>query len=79
MTIQSLKDFMKHGGVVIDTRHQTAFTEGFIPQSIFIGLNGRFAEWVGNLVKPDQPIALVTEPARKRNPLCALPALVLKM
>ena len=46
--------------LVIDTRHQNDFAKGFIPGSIFIGLNGSFAPWVGLLI-PDlqQPILFI--------------------
>ena len=41
-------------------RHQFEFVKGFIPQSIFIGLGGTFAPWVGALIKDiHQPILLV--------------------
>jgi len=47
--------------LVLDVRHQAEFIEGFIPRSIFIGLAGGFAPWVGALVKDvKQPILLVT-------------------
>ncbi len=36
--------------LVIDTRHHDDFENGFIPNSIFIGINGDFAPWVGTLV-----------------------------
>ena len=46
--------------VIIDVRHQFEFVKGFIPQSIFIGLGGTFAPWVGALIKDiHQPILLV--------------------
>jgi len=46
--------------VIIDVRHQFKFVKGFIPQSIFIGLGGTFAPWVGSLIKDiHQPILLV--------------------
>ncbi len=46
--------------VIIDVRHQFEFVKGFIPQSIFIGLGGTFAPWVGTLIKDiHQPILLV--------------------
>lgn len=49
------------GALVLDVREAVDFAEGFIPNSINIGLNGQFAPWVGALI-PDlmQPIALVT-------------------
>lgn len=51
--------------VVIDTRHQSEFTKGFIPRSIFIGIDGGFAPWVGALIKDTkQPILLVADEDR---------------
>ncbi|WP_397444471.1 rhodanese-like domain-containing protein [Polaribacter sp. R77954] len=47
--------------IVLDVRHQTEFVKGFIPQSIFIGVDGGFAPWVGALIKDiKQPILLVS-------------------
>lgn len=47
--------------IILDVRHQFDFVKGFIPQSIFIGLGGTFAPWVGALIKDvTQPILLVT-------------------
>jgi glyoxylase-like metal-dependent hydrolase (beta-lactamase superfamily II)/rhodanese-related sulfurtransferase len=47
--------------LILDVRHQSEFKKGFIPQSIFIGLGGTFAPWVGALIKDiKQPILLVT-------------------
>ncbi len=48
------------GAVVLDVRHQDDFVVGHIPRSIFIGLNGDFAPWVGALIADTkQPILLV--------------------
>lgn len=48
--------------LILDTRNNTEFYKGFIPQSINIGLNGDFAPWVGAMiVDVKQPILLVTE------------------
>lgn len=50
------------GAVVLDVRSRTAFAQGHIPRSIFIGLDGSFAPWVGALIKDvAQPILLVVE------------------
>jgi rhodanese-related sulfurtransferase len=47
--------------LILDTRAALDFYQGFIPQSINIGLNGDFAPWVGTLiVNVQQPILLVT-------------------
>jgi glyoxylase-like metal-dependent hydrolase (beta-lactamase superfamily II)/rhodanese-related sulfurtransferase len=46
--------------LILDVRHQRDFIEGHIPNSIFIGLHGGFAPWVGALVTDlKQPILLV--------------------
>lgn len=52
--------------LVLDVRSKEDFVSGFIPNSIFIGIDGSFAPWVGELV-PDlqQPILLVTDPGRE--------------
>ena len=51
--------------VILDTRKETVFVKGFIPQSIFIGIDGGFAPWVGSLVKDvKQPILLVADEER---------------
>ena len=48
------------GAVVLDVRHQDDFVASHIPRSIFIGLNGGFAPWVGALIADTlQPILLV--------------------
>jgi glyoxylase-like metal-dependent hydrolase (beta-lactamase superfamily II)/rhodanese-related sulfurtransferase len=48
--------------LILDTRSGDAFREGHIPNSIFIGLDGSFASWVGTLV-PDvkQPLLIVSD------------------
>lgn len=48
--------------LIIDTREQQTFCKGFVPNSIFIGVKGSFATWVGTLV-PDlkQNILIVAD------------------
>lgn len=48
--------------LVLDTREASAFAKEHIPNSINIGLNGNFAQWVGELI-PDikQKIVLITD------------------
>ena len=52
--------------LVIDTRPQDEFAKGFIPGSVFIGIDDTFAPWVGALV-PDlkQPILFIAEAGRE--------------
>ncbi len=37
--------------IILDVRHQNDFVQGFVPGSIFIGINGGFAPWVGSILK----------------------------
>ena len=61
------------GALILDTRHNTAFAKGFVPQSINIGLDGDFAPWVGALiVDVKQPILLITEPGREEEAVTRL-------
>lgn len=54
------------GAIVLDVRHQDDFAKGHIPRSIFIGLDGSFAPWVGALIADiKQPLLLITEPGRE--------------
>ncbi len=54
--------------LVLDTRNEAEFVKGFIPGSIFIGVEGDFAPWVGALI-PDLklPILFVCEPGREEE------------
>ena len=51
--------------LILDVRDKTVFVKGFIPNSIFIGLDSSFAPWVGALI-PDlmQPILIVAPKGR---------------
>ncbi len=49
------------GAIVLDVRHQNDFAKTHVPRSIFIGIDGGFAPWVGALIKDiKQPILLIT-------------------
>ena len=59
--------------VVLDVRHQDDFAKGHIPRSIFIGLDGSFAPWVGSLIADvKQPILLVTPEGREEEAITRL-------
>ena len=59
--------------IILDVRHQSEFIKGFIPQSIFIGIDGGFAPWVGALIKDiQQPILLVTPQGKEADTIIRL-------
>lgn len=60
-----LDDVLDHqagGGAVIDGRDPADFAAGHVAGSINVGLGGRFAEYVGEIVRPGTPIVVVTAP-----------------
>ena len=47
--------------IILDVRHENDFVKCHIPRSIFIGIQGNFAPWVGSLImNTKQPILLIT-------------------
>ncbi|MEZ4985868.1 MAG: rhodanese-like domain-containing protein [Saprospiraceae bacterium] len=59
--------------LVIDTRSKDEFVAGFIPGSIFIGVDGSFATWVGTLITDlKQPILFVAEPGKEEEVITRL-------
>jgi glyoxylase-like metal-dependent hydrolase (beta-lactamase superfamily II)/rhodanese-related sulfurtransferase len=50
------------GAIVLDVRHLNDFAAAHVPRSIFIGLEGSFAPWVGDLIRDvSVPILLVVD------------------
>ncbi|WP_374960044.1 rhodanese-like domain-containing protein [Gilvibacter sp.] len=61
------------GALMLDVRDPEIFAQGFIPNSINIGLNGNFAQWVGELIPSvQQEILLITEPGKEEEAITRL-------
>ena len=75
MTALSVEEFKnKNTGntIILDTRKADEFTQGFVPGSISIGLEGRFAEWAGSLLPFDAPLLLVTDAGKEKETIIRL-------
>lgn len=60
LTLDEFNSEVENGALVLDVRTQGEFIKGFIPNSLFIGLNGTFAMWVGALITDiNQKIVLI--------------------
>lgn len=61
------------GALLLDVRDKEEFVKGYIPNSIFIGLDGQFAPWVGALI-PDlrQEILLIAPEGREEEAVLRL-------
>ena len=59
--------------IILDVRHQDDFAKGHIPQSVFIGIDGGFAPWVGAMIgNVTQPILLITPDGREEETVTRL-------
>ncbi|MGL4585365.1 MAG: MBL fold metallo-hydrolase [Flavobacterium sp.] len=74
LSVSEVKELMKRDEVIIlDTRNPQVFSEGFVPRSLNIGLNGQFAVWVGELIKDIKaPIILITEKDKEEESMIRL-------
>ncbi|MBK6263551.1 MBL fold metallo-hydrolase [Marivirga sp. S37H4] len=69
LDVETFESIANHeGALVLDTRHQNEFVKAHIPNSIFIGIDGSFAPWVGALI-PDlqQPIIFIADEGREEE------------
>lgn len=59
--------------LILDTRPAAEFYQGFVPNSVNIGLKGDFAPWAGAMiVDVQQPILLVCEPGTEEEAVTRL-------
>lgn len=72
LSVTEVKQLIADDMLILDTRTAAQFTEGFIPSSVFIGLEGRFAEWAGALLPFDKPMILITEAGKEEETLVRL-------
>jgi glyoxylase-like metal-dependent hydrolase (beta-lactamase superfamily II)/rhodanese-related sulfurtransferase len=67
LSVSAFKNLITDDTIILDSRNANLFTQGFIPGSISIGLEGRFAEWAGSLLSFNVPVLLVTEPGKEKE------------
>jgi hydroxyacylglutathione hydrolase len=69
LDVESFEAIANHeGALVLDTRKSSDFAVSHIPNSIFIGIDGGFAPWVGALIPDlDQPIIFIADEGREKE------------
>ena len=75
MKALDVMDFEKEsnaGALILDTRPNHVFEKGFIKDSLFIGLDGMYAIWVGTLVDIKRPLVVVCEPGKEEESILRL-------
>jgi glyoxylase-like metal-dependent hydrolase (beta-lactamase superfamily II)/rhodanese-related sulfurtransferase len=55
------------GAIVVDSRPTEEFASGHLRGAINVGLDGRFAEYAGDILRPGQTVIVVTEPGRENE------------
>jgi glyoxylase-like metal-dependent hydrolase (beta-lactamase superfamily II)/rhodanese-related sulfurtransferase len=63
MTLDDVRSRHGQGAVLLDSREPSDFAAGHVRGAINIGLQGRFAEWSGDVLSPQRDIVLVGDPA----------------
>jgi hydroxyacylglutathione hydrolase len=64
LSIDELKDALKKGVKVIDTRMKDDFAKGFIPGTINIQGNNAFSTWMGWFVSYEEPFILIADESK---------------
>ena len=65
MTYDEVREALKVGAVLVDGRDPEEFALGHLKGALNIGLEGRYAEFAGSVVKPTDDIILFTDPERE--------------
>ena len=65
-----IDDVLRHqadGAIVIDGRAAELFASGHLRGSINVGLDGRFAEYAGDVLRPGEAVIVVTDAGRENE------------
>jgi len=65
MTYSDVRQAIDAGAMLIDGRGPEEFALGHLRGAVNVGLQGRYAEFAGSVVKPDVDIVLITEPGQE--------------
>lgn len=64
LTIEEAESLSVSGAVLLDTRAPESFASGHLRGSINVGLDGRFAEYAGDVLRPGQQVVLLGDRGR---------------
>jgi glyoxylase-like metal-dependent hydrolase (beta-lactamase superfamily II)/rhodanese-related sulfurtransferase len=65
LDVDRLQAAQHDGAIVIDTRSPETFASGHLRGSVNVGLDGRYAEYAGDVVRPGDTIVVITESGRE--------------
>lgn len=68
LNLDEFNEEIENGALILDVRSQGEFIKGYIPNSLFIGLDGTFAMWVGALIEDlNQKLILIVPEGREEE------------
>ena len=65
LTLEEMERWLANDAVLLDGRRPDEFASGHLRGAVNVGMEGRFAEYAGDVARPDQPIVLCTDPGRE--------------
>ena len=65
MTYDQGRKAVAGGAILVDGRGPEEFALGHLKGAVNIGLEGRYAEFAGSVIKPDVDMVLITDPERE--------------
>jgi len=65
MSYDEVRAALAGGAILVDGRDPEEFALGHLKAAVNIGLEGRYAEFAGSVVKPEDDIVLITDPERE--------------
>jgi glyoxylase-like metal-dependent hydrolase (beta-lactamase superfamily II)/rhodanese-related sulfurtransferase len=72
LTMDEVLKLQADGAIVVDTRDPQEFAAGHLRGSRNVGLGGRFAEYAGDVIRPDDRVVLVGEPGTETEGMVRL-------
>jgi len=67
LSVDEVLQMKTNGAAIIDGRPGDLFASGHLAGSINVGLDGRFAEYSGDVLRPGSNVVLITEPGRSNE------------
>lgn len=64
LSIEAFKERRDRHALIVDLRSQEDFIRGFIPGSLYLGLDGPFSNWAAHFLPKEGPLLLVMDKAQ---------------
>ena len=65
LSLDQIRRYQAGGAAVVDTRPPQDFASGHLEGALNVSLDGRFAEYAGDVIRPQQAIIIVAYPGRE--------------